>query len=100
MWQKDDTPNGELPSGVHNFSFQLSLPQNIPSALESRIGRIRYTLLGKNQTGALKFDHSTNPVSIAINQPPLNTRDVTLASPLCYQKEKDAKILFGASHKH
>lgn len=94
VWQKEDTPNGVLPSGVHSFPFQFTLPHNVPSSYEGGFACIRYTIHGRIRTGSLKFDHSTDvtfPVSqvVSINEP-------CLQKPSHVTKEK-SENLFCAS---
>ena len=37
----------QLPPGIHNFPFSFTLPQNIPSSYESRVGHVRYEIKGQ-----------------------------------------------------
>ena len=43
-----DVYNGpQLPHGIHNFPFSLTLPYNIPSSFESHVGNVRYEVKGQ-----------------------------------------------------
>ena len=58
LWTKDDDEEGSvLHVGSHMFPFQFQLPPNIPSSFESRVGSVRYELLGRVVTEIIRKDH-------------------------------------------
>ena len=58
VWSKEQSCDGKLHSGHHNFPFQFTIPnQRLPSSFGGRkIGNIRYFVEGRITTGLLKFD--------------------------------------------
>ena len=76
LWTSEDHGLSLFPASLHNFPFCFSLPSNIPSSFEGRVGWVRYELFGRIVTGVTKTEHVVKievPVLeiIDINQQPL-----------------------------
>lgn len=70
-----------LQPGHHQFPFTFTLPPNLPSSYESRIGNVRYQLKAKIDK-PWKFDHKTKKMFTVVSMLDLNEQPT---APLALQ---------------
>ena len=83
LWTRDDHGLELFPAGLHSFPFHFSLPSNIPSSFEGRVGWVRYELFARIVTGIIKKEHTIKidvPVMevVDINRHPLLLKPTTI----------------------
>lgn len=79
-----------LPAGSHQFTFELRIPSDCPTSLESKRGKIRYGLKVVLDR-PWKFDHLSELIFTVIN--PINLNDNLLATVPVVKSAKKTLML-------
>lgn len=95
VWNNQQSPDGKLAPGQYSWPFVINIPPTVPSSFEGSVGHIRYNLLGRIGTGALKFDHVVE-VRIPVQQL-LSITDPRLLQPQRQEVQKRVCCLCCAS---
>lgn len=83
LWEREGSPNNELPPGNHNFPFSLQLQSarynSMPSSYESPFGRVVYYVEARvvKEGGLLKHDARSQAVIKVLEVVDINRRDLT-----------------------
>ncbi len=90
VWNKEDSPEGQLPSGRHEFPFRLPLPPNVPSSFKGPLGDVRYYL----EAGIHNFGLEFEVVSTEINVSEFTEIPRRELKPVKMAAEKDGCCIF------
>ena len=91
LWDSQQSPDGKLPPGQYNWPFTFVIPASVPSSFEGKFGNIRYMLMGRIVTGALKHNHDVMTV-IPVQQL-LQITDPRLLQPVRTEVQKTVGCL-------
>ena len=95
LWDNRQSPDGKLPPGQYNWPFSFVIPPSVPSSFEGKFGNIRYMLVGRIVTGALKHNHDV--MALIPVQQLVQITDPRLLQPVRTEVQKTVGFLFSTS---
>jgi hypothetical protein len=95
LWDSRQSPDGKLPPGQYNWPFSFVIPPSVPSSFEGKLGNIRYMLVGRIVTGALKHNHDV--MTLIPVQQLVQITDPRLLQPVRTEVQKTVGWLFSTS---
>ncbi|CAI8004666.1 Arrestin domain-containing protein 4 [Geodia barretti] len=95
LWDSRQSPDGKLPPGQYNWPFSFVIPPSVPSSFEGKFGNIRYMLVGRIVTGALKYNHDV--MALIPVQQLVQITDPRLLQPVRTEVQKTVGFLFSTS---
>jgi hypothetical protein len=95
LWDRQNSSDGKLPPGQYNWPFSFVIPPSAPSSFEGKFGNIRYILVGRIVTGALKLNHDIMAL-IPVQQLVMIT-DPRRLQPVRTEVQKTVGCLFSTS---